>query len=79
MIYPHNFEQKIGFDQIRQLLKGKCLSTLGEERVDEMTFSDNYDEINQRLEQVVEFVRITQEEGGGKIFRHNISLMYVLL
>ena len=62
MIYPHNFEQKIGFDQIRQLLKGKCLSTLGEERVDEMTFSDNYDEINQRLEQVVEFVRITLEE-----------------
>jgi hypothetical protein len=62
MIYPHNFEQKIGFDQIRQLLKGKCLSTLGEKRVDEMTFSDNYDEINQRLEQVVEFVRITQEE-----------------
>ena len=62
MIYPHNFEQKIGFDQIRQLLKGKCLSTLGEERVDEMTFSDNYDEINQRLEQVVEFVRITQKE-----------------
>lgn len=62
MIYPHNFEQKIGFDQIRQLLKGKCLSTLGEERVDEMTFSDNYDEINQRLEQVVEFARITQEE-----------------
>ena len=45
-----------------QLVKGKCLSTLGEERVDEMTFSDNYDEINQRLEQVVEFVRITQEE-----------------
>ena len=38
MIYPHNFEQKIGFDQIRQLLKSKCLSTLGEERVDEMTF-----------------------------------------
>ncbi len=62
MIYPHNFEQKIGFDQIRQLLKGKCLSTLGEERVDEMTFSDNYDEINRRLEQVVEFVRITQKE-----------------
>lgn len=62
MIYPHNFEQKIGFDQIRQLLKGKCLSTLGKERVDEMTFSDNYNEINQRLEQVVEFVRITQEE-----------------
>ena len=23
MIYPQNFEQKIGFDQIRQLLKDK--------------------------------------------------------
>ena len=62
MIYPQNFEQKIGFDQIRQLLKTKCLSTLGEERVDQMDFSDDYNEINRRLEQVTEFVRITQEE-----------------
>ena len=62
MIYPQNFEQKIGFDQIRQLLKIKCLSTLGEERVDQMDFFDDYNEINRRLEQVTEFVRITQEE-----------------
>lgn len=62
MIYPQNFEQKIGFDQIRQLLKIKCLSTLGEERVDSMDFSDNYDDINRQLEQVTEFVRIIQEE-----------------
>ena len=62
MIYPQNFEQKIGFDQIRQLLKIKCLSTLGEERVDQMDFSDDYNEINRRLGQVTEFVRITQEE-----------------
>lgn len=62
MIYPQNFEQKIGFDQIRQLLKIKCLSTLGEERVESMDFSDSYDEINRRLEQVTEFVRIIQEE-----------------
>ena len=62
MIYPQNFEQKIGFDQIRQLLKNKCLSTLGEERVDDMAFSDDYTDINRRLEQVVEVVRIIQEE-----------------
>ena len=62
MIYPQNFEQKIGFNQIRELLKARCLSTLGEERVDEMAFSDNYDEINTRLEQTTEFVRILQEE-----------------
>lgn len=64
MIYPQNFEQKIGFDQIRQLLKLKCLSTLGEERVTEMSFSDDYEEIDEILNQVTEFVRIIQEEDG---------------
>ena len=62
MIYPQNFEQKIGFDQIRQLLKEKCLSTLGEERVTDMAFSDRYGEVEERLDQVSEFLRILQEE-----------------
>jgi DNA mismatch repair protein MutS2 len=62
MIYPQNFEQKIGFDQIRQLLKDKCLSTLGEERVTDMVFSDHFNEVEERLDQVTEFVRILQEE-----------------
>lgn len=62
MIYPQNFEIKIGFDQIRQLLKGKCLSTLGEERVSDMAFSDHFIEVEERLNQVTEFVRILQEE-----------------
>lgn len=62
MIYPQNFEQKIGFDQIRQLLREKCLSTLGEERVTDMAFSDRFGEVEERLDQVTEFVRILQEE-----------------
>ena len=62
MIYPQNFEQKIGVDQIRQLLKDKCLSTLGEERVNEMNFSDHFEEVDELLNQVAEFVRIIQEE-----------------
>ena len=62
MIYPQNFEQKIGFDQIRQLLKEKCLSTLGEERVTDMEFSDRFNEVKEKLDQVSEFVRILQEE-----------------
>ena len=61
MIYPHNFEQKIGFDQVRQLIKSKCLSTLGEERTDDMNFSKDFDDINTRLNEVTEFVRIIQE------------------
>ena len=62
MIYPQNFEQKIGFTQIRQMLTGKCLSSLGEERVGRMDFSDDFTEINRRMEQTTEFIRIIQEE-----------------
>lgn len=64
MIYPQNFEHKIGFDQIRQLLKEKCLSTLGEERVDAMTFSSQYGTIDEALNQTCEFVRILTEENN---------------
>ena len=60
MIYPQNFEQKIGFDSIRHLLKEKCLSTLGQERVDGMEFSESFEDINRRLEEVNEFIHIIQ-------------------
>ena len=62
MIYPQNFEQKIGFDQIRHLLKEKCLSTLGEERVSDMQFSSCFSVVEEQLEQTTEFVRILREE-----------------
>ncbi len=62
MIYPHNFENKIGFDQIRRLLSEKCLSTLGEERVERMTFSSDYEEVKERLTLVNEFIRLMEEE-----------------
>lgn len=62
MIYPKNFESKIGFDEIRTLLKGHCLSTLGKEKADEIAFSDDADTINEWLEQVREFRRLQQEE-----------------
>ena len=61
MIYPQNFENKIGFDQVRLLLEDKCLSPLGKERVSAMTFSTNFHEINKQLEQITEFIRILQE------------------
>ena len=61
MIYPNNYEHKIGFDEIRQLLKGRCLSTLGKEKVDELAFTDDYDVIGEQLEQVREFRRLRQE------------------
>ena len=61
MIYPSNFERKIGFDEIRVLLKSHCLSTLGKEKVDEIVFSTDYDLISEQIEQVREFRRLQQE------------------
>ena len=62
MIYPNNFEHKLGFDEIRRLLKERCLSTLGKEKVDEMTFSTDTMTINEWLTQVREFRRLQEEK-----------------
>ncbi|GAB6012069.1 endonuclease MutS2 [Viscerimonas tarda] len=62
MIYPENFEVKIGFDKIRRLLGEKCLSSLGEEYVGNMSFSTDYRAISEQLSQTDEFVRILQGE-----------------
>jgi len=62
VIYPQNFEQKTGFDKVRQLITAKCLSPLGEERVLEMSFSSDYDTVSEQLNQTDEFVRILHGE-----------------
>lgn len=60
MIYPKNFEQKIGFTEIRTLLRERCLSPLGKERVDEMSFSTDAGQINTWIEEIREFRRIQE-------------------
>ncbi len=62
MIYPDNFEQKIEFQKVRQLLLERCLSPLGKEKVEKMHFSASYNEIEPLLFQTEEFVRIREEE-----------------
>ncbi|HCY41164.1 MAG TPA: endonuclease MutS2 [Prolixibacteraceae bacterium] len=61
MVYPENFESKIGFDKIRELLKGRCLSDLGKELVDEIRFVSNFDRLKEDLSLVNEFVIILRE------------------
>ena len=61
MIYPNNFERKLGFDEIRKLLKARCQSTLGQEKVDEMAFSTDAAVVNEWLTQVREFRRLLVE------------------
>lgn len=60
MIYPKNFEQKIGFTEIRTLLRERCLSPLGKERVDEMSFSTDAGQINTWMKEIREFRRIQE-------------------
>lgn len=60
MIYPKNFEQKIGFSEVRALLRARCLSPLGKERVDAMMFSTDVNEVNRWMEEIREFRRIQE-------------------
>ncbi len=62
MIYPDNFEEKIGFNEIRTMLKGRCLSELGVECINKMEVLHEGDEIRERLEQVKEMRQILNEE-----------------
>lgn len=62
MIYPDNFEQKTDFDKVRRLITEKCLSPLGQEKVEEMSFSTDFSLITTQLEQTNEFVTILQGE-----------------
>ena len=52
MIYPSNFENKIGFDEIRARLKSACLSTLGKSLVDEMAFSADAEQVSTWMERL---------------------------
>ena len=61
MIYPNTFENKIGFNEIRTLLRERCLSTLGKEEVDKIAFMDNVKAINTQLARVREFRRLQEE------------------
>ncbi len=62
MIYPDNFEEKIGFNEIRTMLKGRCLSELGVECINKMEVLHEGDEIRERLEQVKEMRQILSED-----------------
>ena len=62
MIYPNNFEQKIGFTEIRTLLLAHCLSPLGHERVDKMEFLTVPQQIRTLHRQVQELQTIMAEQ-----------------
>jgi DNA mismatch repair protein MutS2 len=64
MIYPNNFETKIGFDKIREMLKKRCLSSRGEFYASAMRFSPKHDLVLRMLSQTNEFREILMMESA---------------
>ena len=58
MTYPHNIEQKIDFQVIRDCLKSCCTSSLGKERVDEMLWVNHYKTVQNRLAHLREMMSV---------------------
>ena len=64
MIYPNNFEAKVGFDTIRKVIESYCMSPLGVAHTKNMEFCAHYDTVLRMLSETNEFLSIitTQEE-----------------
>ncbi|MBE6331550.1 MAG: endonuclease MutS2 [Bacteroidales bacterium] len=60
MIYPQNFEEKTGFDKIRQMLRDNTLCGLGVARVDSMQFMADRRAIDRELALTREMMHVRQ-------------------
>lgn len=59
--FPHNFEEKIGFDSVRILLAARTRSIMGRECIARLFAIDDYNEIKERLARIGELLQIRQE------------------
>lgn len=62
MPYPKHIEQKLEFDQIKEILRQKCISELGEAYIPKIRFVNRYDVLEKLLLQVQECKIILQED-----------------
>ncbi len=62
MIYPDNFEEKLRFGLVRQVVKDYCLTPQGAEKVDQMHFSTDFDEVSLRVNETAEMLSILSNE-----------------
>ena len=61
-LYPHNFVDKIGFVELRQLLADHCASSLGRERMLSLEASADYERISLELEETREMMQLLTSE-----------------
>src|SRR5690606_9647816 len=58
MIYPENAIDKLGFSEIRELIKERCLSEAGRNMVDKIQPQTKIDQIDRFLRQTHEFKQL---------------------
>ena len=63
MLYPENCLERLGFNEVRQLIHKHCLSVMGQQMVAKMQVMSKFDQINKFLRQTYEFksILINQE------------------
>ncbi len=75
MIYPENFESKIGFDKIRHMLTERCLGDKGKDYVRNIDFFTDPEALRFLLKEVEEFQYLLKyEEGFPADNYHDISV-----
>jgi DNA mismatch repair protein MutS2 len=60
MIYPDSCLERLGFDEVKQLISEYCLSPMGKALVSKMQVMTKYDQINKFLRQTKEFKSILE-------------------
>lgn len=69
MIYPSNFENKIGFSSVRRSISELCLSHSAKEKCEQMEFSTDFSNVSSRLHEVNELMNIIGS--GDDVPLHN--------
>src|ERR1700761_687129 len=64
MLYPTNSIDKLGFTEVKELIKVHCLSKMGRQMVDKIQVMNNYDLIRKFLSQASEFKNILENDAA---------------
>ena len=71
MFYPTNFEEKISFPRVREMVENKCLSPLGIRLAKKMHFTFEFKRLQRDLQQTDEFRQVLI---SGRAFHLRITL-----
>ena len=64
MLSPDNSAQKLGFNEVKDLIKHHCLSEMGRQMVEKIQVMSNYDQIVKFLAQANEFKNILENDAA---------------